>query len=111
MLSLTVQYSSHKRVSPKPDSSELDLLKKLFVVCGYKKNVYICLLILTIFDFNYVKCNLWQLLLVASVTYGKHILESVIMAKVSWQMKLSPLLCTTSNFDSWHIFVKLNLLN
>ena len=29
----------------------------------------------------------------ASVTYGKSIMASVIMAKVLWQMKLSPLVC------------------
>ena len=40
---------------------------------------------------TYGKCNLWQLLLMASVTYGKRIMASVIMAKVLWQMKLSPL--------------------
>ena len=45
---------------------------------------------------TYGKCNLWQVLLMASVTYGKRIMASVIMAKVFmakvlWQMKLSHL--------------------
>ena len=44
---------------------------------------------------HYDKCNLWQLLIMASVTYSKRIMTSVIMTKVFmekvlWQMKLSP---------------------
>ena len=31
---------------------------------------------------HYGKCNLWQVQLMASVTYGKYIMESVIMEKV-----------------------------
>ena len=38
---------------------------------------------------HYGKCNLWQLLLMASVTYINRIMASVIMAKVLRQMKLS----------------------
>ena len=89
-----------------------------FVICIkfviVKKNINICLLIKTKFNFNYGKsnytkknygkcnyygkCNLWQVWLMASVTYGKCIMANVIMAKIIiakilWQMKLSPLLC------------------
>ena len=32
---------------------------------------------------TYGKCNLWQVLLMASVTYGKRIMASVIMANVT----------------------------
>ena len=43
---------------------------------------------------TYGKCYLWQVLLMASVTYGKYIMAKVIMAKafmakVLWQMKQS----------------------
>ena len=37
---------------------------------------------------TYGKRNLWQLM--ARVTYDKDIMASVIMAKIFWQMKLSP---------------------
>ena len=52
---------------------------------------------------TYGKLNLWQLLLMASVTYGKRIMASVIMAKVFmakvlWQMKLSPNIWATQFF-------------
>ena len=38
---------------------------------------------------HYGKCNLWQVWLMSSVTYGKSIMSSVIMAKILWQIKLS----------------------
>ena len=49
----------------------------------------ICLSIQIKFNFNYGKCNygkcyLWQMY------YGKFNFGKVFMAKVSWQMKLSP---------------------
>ena len=36
---------------------------------------------------TYRKCKLWQVLLMASVAYGKGIMASVIMGKVLWQIK------------------------
>ena len=47
---------------------------------------------------TYGKGDLWQVWLMASVTYGKSIMASVIMAKVLWQMKLSPFV------NIWWIF-------
>ena len=35
---------------------------------------------------TYGKYNLWQVLLMASFTYGKSIMVSVIIAKVLWQV-------------------------
>ena len=40
---------------------------------------------------TYGKCDLRQVWLMASVTFGKCIMANEIMAKILWQMKLSPL--------------------
>ena len=52
---------------------------------------------------TYGKCDLWQVLLMTNVTYDKCIMANVIMAKIFmakilWQMKLSPCFSAKKEF-------------